>query len=156
MKSIKPFLLFLLALSLMIRPVFAEGLMVYQGSANHSHEMHMKHMMHGNSAMDIHAMNMHAMNPEIDPSMVNFMQDDFSANMQQNSSPMPCCEPGIHLCDLNCHDSSCLGIAAVSALTVASSVELIAMERSVQTDTPQIQFISRTTSPELRPPLYNA
>ncbi|BCN92304.1 hypothetical protein THMIRHAM_00890 [Thiomicrorhabdus immobilis] len=151
MKSIKPYLLLLLALSLMIRPVFAEGLMVYQGSANHSHEMHMKQMMHGNSAMDIHAMS-----PDMNPSMVDFMQDDFSANMPQNASPMPCCEPGIHLCDLNCHDSSCLGIAAVSALTVTSSIELIALEQSSKTDTPKTQFISRTTSPELRPPLFNA
>ena len=144
MRLIKSLLFTLLAFSLIIRPVFAEGLMLHLDSSNQSHEMH---------SMQMHQQMMAASNEDI--SHMNHSMD--TSHLSSNSSVQDvCCEDGIHFCEADCSDGNCLIISSAPAFQTGASLTLFTVNQATRSISYTSDFISRTIQPELRPPLFNS
>ncbi len=142
MKHFKHLLFTLLALTLIIRPVFAEGLMVHTGSAQAVEKVQMMDLM------------LHSEHCEM---MMLHGQDhavmDLSSGHHSTSHSMGCANAGLHQCDGNCMDNSCSFISAASAITTAENLQLFTVEQSQTRTSNQVPLLARPIPPEQRPPL---
>ena len=132
MRTFKPLVFLILTLSLVIRPVLAEGFMVHNTPAEQT-TMANKMMQ-----MDEHA------------HMSNHMHSQMSDEMPQN---MPCCDEGIHFCQNDCNNANCLMMTSVSATQPSAFQIILPLEQFQTLATTATQFTPRSTPPELRPPL---
>jgi len=137
MRTYKPLVFLLLTLSLVIRPVLAEGFMVHNTPAEQTTQPH----------------NMMQMNDDMSNHMHHHMHSQMSDEMSQN---MPCCDEGIHFCQNDCNNANCLMMTSVSATQPNALQIILSIEHSQTLATTATQFTPRFTPPELRPPLLNA
>ncbi|MEA1989547.1 MAG: hypothetical protein U9N57_10145 [Pseudomonadota bacterium] len=146
MNLFKSLLLSLLALSLIIRPVFAEGVMMHNDSSSQVSSAHtdMMHYQMNSSHSDM-SHNHHAM-------MNHGVQDQ----TQSTHSAMLCCEEGLHICALDCSDESCIVFSVAPVFQTTGSTDLISVEQATLLTPKASSLITRTISPEQRPPLFNS
>lgn len=130
--------------------------MVHKNSNGNSqaHQMHAEMMyMASNSADMKHMSDMSNMHHNM---MNHAMSQDSHSNMALNTDMPPCCDDGIHYCESNCSDSSCMVISSAPVLQPYSSLIPLSIEQAVLFTASLTQLTSRTIAPEQRPPLYNS
>ena len=146
MNLFKSLLLTLLALSLIIRPVFAEGVMMHTDSSNQEQAAHTSTIHHQINAS-------HSDMPHNHHAMMNHAMQD---QTQSTVSSMLCCEEGVHICALDCSDGSCIVFSFAPVFQTTGSIDLISLERVSLLVPKTSSFMTRTISPEQRPPLLNS
>ena len=137
MKHFKHLLFTLLALTLIIRPVFAEGLMVHTGSEQAVAKVQM---------MDLMKHTEHCQ-------MTMLHGQDHAAMDHSTGHSMGCADAGLHQCDGNCMDNSCSVISAASAIASAESLQIPVVEQSQTFPLNHSALVIRSIPPEQRPPL---
>lgn len=136
MKHFKHLLFTLLALILIIRPVFAEGLMVHTGS-----EMAVETV----QTIDLMAHSEHCQTMTLHGSV----QSDIKHSIGHS---IGCTNAGLHQCDGNCMDNSCSFISAASAITSAENQKRFNIEQSQMYTFNHVPLLVRPIPPEQRPP----
>ncbi len=139
MKHFKHLLLTLLALTLIIRPVFAEGLMLHSGSSSSEMAEEMQ-------TMDLMQSTDHSQ-------MMMLHNQNHAAMDHSPGHAMGCADAGLHQCDGNCMDNNCSFISAVSAITTTANLQLPVAEQSQTFPLNHTALVIRTIPPEQRPPL---
>ena len=146
MNLFKSLLLTLLALSLIIRPVFAEGVMMHNDSPNQEQAAHTSTMHHQINAS-------HSDMPHSHHAMMNHAMHD---QTQSTASSMLCCEDGLHICALDCSDGNCVVFSFAQVFQTTGSIDLISVEKITLLVPKASSLITRSISPEQRPPLFNS
>lgn len=139
MKLFKPFIFALLALSIVIRPVLAEGVMVHKSSDD-------------NMVMQSQSSLVMGMDNQLSP-MNQLMQKQ--AHLNNLASSHDCCDEGLHFCSHNCSDNHCLFMSSAPVFQSHNTSLITANEHATQAVTVTPHLISRNLAPELRPPLLN-
>ena len=146
MHLFKSLLLTLLALSLIIRPVFAEGVMMHNDSSNQVHADHRGMMHHQiNASHSDMPHNHHAM-----------MNHGVQEQTQSTHSSMLCCEEGIHICALDCSDGNCIVFSVAPVFQTTGSLDLISVENATLLTPIASTLMTRTIGPGQRPPLFDS
>lgn len=131
MKRHNLFTIFFLALMLVIRPVFAENLMVPQQNTLQAETTH-------NAAM-------HAMHTD--------MPHHHMQHHSDNVIDATCYDQGVHYCQMDCSDNNCNLISSSPVVQTVDATSSFSAKFNIENKPINTVFRTRSISPELRPPL---
>jgi len=139
MKRLNVFTIFFLALMLVIRPVFADSLMV---SAQTESQVEISH-----------TTIMHSVHAEMTNMADQSKHHHSMQHPMETLADSTCCNPGVHFCEMECNDGNCNILSAAPVVQIIEETPLFLVHPRIQTSLNKTTFQTRSISPELRPPL---